>query len=459
VLRRYSEVFRSLCAGADLLCVSLIWAGACLLDARLYGRPPGGEDLVLGAAMLPVWSLLLRRRGLYEAWRERSRLAETRALLETCTLAALALAAATAFWPQVHISLPALLAFWLGATLLLAAWRGTLRTLLRVARRRGYNTRSVLVVGTGPLATAAFERLRGHPETGLQVVGFVGPRRPGGPELRPPVLGDLSAARRLVDELEIDHVVVALERDADTDGAKLLRELAETHATLRIVLDLEGMPRLRTGVEELGGLYLLRLVESPLVGWSRVLKRSFDLTLAAIALLACAPLLAAIAVAILCTSGRPVLYRQTRSTLGGRPFRMLKFRTMRPDAEADGAPGWTVPEDPRRTPIGRLLRRLSLDELPQLWNVLRGEMSLVGPRPERPELVARFSSRLPGYALRHRVRPGLTGLAQVSGCRGDTSLERRLQLDLDYVRSWSLWLDIRILLLTLVRVPRDPSAY
>jgi exopolysaccharide biosynthesis polyprenyl glycosylphosphotransferase len=409
--------------------------------------------------MLPVWHLLLRKRGLYEPWRERSRLAETRALLEACTLASLTLAAATSFWPEARISLPSLLAFWLGASGGLALWRGTLRTLLRTARRRGFNTRSVLILGTGSLALEAFERLRGHPETGLQVVGFVGERPAAPPGLTPPFLGHFSDARRLVDELEIDHVVVALERGDRADPTKLLNELSDSRATLRIVLDLEGLPRLRTGVEELDGLHLLRLVESPLVGWSRVVKRGFDLAAGTLALLLCAPLMGAIALAIVWTSGRPVLYRQTRASLDGRAFRIIKFRTMHSDAEGHSGPRWAEPDDPRRTSLGALLRRLSLDELPQLWNVLRGEMSLVGPRPERPEFVARFSSRLPSYALRHRVRPGITGWAQVNGCRGSTSIERRLQLDLEYVRNWSLWLDVRIVLLTLVRVLGDPNAY
>jgi len=173
-----------------------------------------------------------------------------------------------------------------------------------------------------------------------------------------------------------------------------------------------------------------------------------------------APALAAIALAVRLTSpGGPVLYRQQRMSLDGRLFTMLKFRTMVPDAEAKSGPCWAVPGDPRRTRIGTFLRSYNLDELPQLWNVLRGEMSLVGPRPERPELIHDFRKRFPGYMQRHKVKGGLTGLAQVSGYRGNTPIEGRLEHDLRYAQTWSLALDLKILLLTLLRSFRDPHAY
>jgi len=171
------------------------------------------------------------------------------------------------------------------------------------------------------------------------------------------------------------------------------------------------------------------------------------------------PLLAALALWVRLDSRGPVLYTQERVGLSGKRFRMLKFRTMRVDAEAAGTPGWTKPGDPRRTRAGRILRPLSLDELPQLWNVFRGEMSLVGPRPERPIYVEQFRASVPRYMLRHHMKAGITGWAQVHGLRGDTPLERRIEFDLYYVRNWSLALDVRIILLTLVRVFRDANAH
>jgi exopolysaccharide biosynthesis polyprenyl glycosylphosphotransferase len=201
---------------------------------------------------------------------------------------------------------------------------------------------------------------------------------------------------------------------------------------------------------------VINLRESPLVGWAAIQKRAFDVVVSSLALVLAAPLLAAIALAIRLGSGSPVLYAQERMGLDGRVFRMLKFRTMVPDAEAETGPVWARVGDPRQTRIGNFLRGTSLDELPQLWNVLRGDMSLVGPRPERPVFIEQFRREVPGYMLRHTVKAGLTGWAQVHRWRGDTSLHERIEHDLYYIRNWSLGLDVRILLMTLWRV-RIPS--
>jgi exopolysaccharide biosynthesis polyprenyl glycosylphosphotransferase len=190
-----------------------------------------------------------------------------------------------------------------------------------------------------------------------------------------------------------------------------------------------------------------------------VLKRGFDVAGSALLLIFLAPLLAAIALLIRCLDGRPVLYRQERMGLDGRRFHMLKFRTMRVDAEAETGPVWAVPDDPRRTRLGALLRGLSLDELPQLWNVLGGEMSLVGPRPERPAFIEEFRGRIPQYILRHKVKAGLTGWAQVNGWRGNTPVGARTEHDMYYIEHWSLGLDFKILWLTIWRGLTGRNAY
>ena len=228
---------------------------------------------------------------------------------------------------------------------------------------------------------------------------------------------------------------------------------------MRLIPDLLHVLTLRSSVEELDGLPLINLRESPMVGWAAVQKRAFDAIVASGLLLVLAPLLALAGLAVWASSGRPIFYRQERMGLDGRVFRMLKFRTMRPDAESETGPVWTSPDDPRRTRVGSLLRRTSVDELPQLWNVLRGDMSLVGPRPERPVFIERFRREIPGYMLRHKVRAGLTGWAQVHGWRGDTSLHERVEHDIYYIQNWSLALDLRILLMTLWRGWFHRNAY
>jgi exopolysaccharide biosynthesis polyprenyl glycosylphosphotransferase len=205
-------------------------------------------------------------------------------------------------------------------------------------------------------------------------------------------------------------------------------------------------------VEDFDGLPVINLRESPLVGWAAIQKRAFDVGVSALLIALAAPVMGVIALAIRLSSGAPVLYRQERMGLDGHVFRMLKFRTMVHDAERDTGPVWARRDDPRETRIGSFLRRTSLDELPQLWNVLSGDMSLVGPRPERPVFIEQFRREVPGYMLRHKVKAGLTGWAQVHRWRGDTSLHERIEHDLYYIRNWSFGLDIRILLMTLWRV-------
>jgi Undecaprenyl-phosphate glucose phosphotransferase len=273
-----------------------------------------------------------------------------------------------------------------------------------------------------------------------------------------PVLGTVSELPRLVESAGAEIVYVALPRSEYRAEREALERLSDSTAAVRLVPDLAWAFTLNAGVEDFDGMPVVLVTETPGQGWNAVLKRAFDLALSAFGLLLLWPLMAAVALWVRLDSPGPILYAQERMGMNGRCFRMLKFRTMRMDAEADG-PGWSKPDDPRRTGAGELLRRLSLDELPQLWNVLVGHMSLVGPRPERPMYVEQFREKIPRYMLRHHVKAGLTGWAQVNGLRGDTPLDKRITYDLYYIRHWSLLFDLRILLLTVARVFRDASAH
>jgi Undecaprenyl-phosphate glucose phosphotransferase len=325
------------------------------------------------------------------------------------------------------------------------------RSTLRVLRRRGYNLRYVLVVGAGDLAREVIERLHAHPEAGMRVAGALSgdPGQVGRRVAHVPVVGEYGSLKAALSRRRIDQVVLALPRDENHHLEKLLRELDDELVSVRMVPDLLHVMTLRSSVEDLDGLPTINLRDTPLVGWAAVQKRTFDMAVASLCFLAVSPILLVVALAVRLTSGAPVLYRQERIGLDGRVFAMLKFRTMRSDAEADSGPVWTSADDPRRTRLGAFLRATSLDELPQLWNVVRGDMSLVGPRPERPIFIERFRREIPGYMLRHKVKAGLTGWAQVHGWRGDTSLHERIEHDIYYIQNWSLGLDIRILLLTL----------
>ena len=467
LLRKYNEVFLSLCAIADVSIVALCWAGAYSLrmNAGFLPPPPGpadvGDYILVGAGLIPLFYILLRQRGLYEP-RRGLRLGgdESLKLLQATTYGALIVAAATFFWRNPPVSRLVLLIFWALSSVSLVVFRGSLRAGLAALRKRGFNGRTVLIVGTGTLARAVYERLRDDPESGFHVIGFLGPSRAGLGDRTPPHLGGFSELHGVVSGRQVDQVMIALDRSDSEDPIKFLHELHDTTAAVRLVPDLLGLRTLQAGVEDLSGLPVIRLVESPLVGWNQVIKHAFDLTAASMGLILISPLLAAIALTIRYTSPEgPVLYKQERMGLDGRLFKMLKFRTMVLDAESESGARWAVEDDPRRTRLGALLRKSSLDELPQLWNVLRGEMSLVGPRPERPEFIREFRKQLPGYMLRHKMKAGITGWAQLNGCRGNTSIEKRLDYDMDYARRWSLLFDFKILALTLVRLLRDPNAY
>jgi exopolysaccharide biosynthesis polyprenyl glycosylphosphotransferase len=219
------------------------------------------------------------------------------------------------------------------------------------------------------------------------------------------------------------------------------------------------MLTLRSSVDDLDGLPMISLREGPLMGWAAVQKRVFDLIVSSACVMATSPFLLMIAAAVFFTSGRPIFYSQKRMGLDGKVFDMLKFRTMETGAESFSGPVWTEEKDPRRTALGSFLRRTSLDELPQLWNVLRGDMSLVGPRPERPFFIEQFRGEIPGYMLRHKIKAGVTGWAQVHGWRGNTSIHERVEHDIHYIQNWSLALDVRILVMTLWRGLIHRNAY
>src|SRR5688572_14907128 len=239
----------------------------------------------------------------------------------------------------------------------------------------------------------------------------------------------------------------------------LLDKLTRSIVSIHVVPDLLQFMVLRSRVEDLDGLPTINLSETPLEGWSRFAKRTFDLVVAGLALTALWPLMALIAIAIWLEDRGPVFYRQVRMGLDGKSFDILKFRSMRVGAESDTGAVWADRDDPRRTKVGRLIRAWSLDELPQLWNVLMGDMSVVGPRPERPQFVEQFRAEYPHYMLRHKVRAGMTGWAQVHGWRGNTSIRMRIEHDLYYIENWSLMLDLKILFLTIVHGLKHENAY
>ncbi len=428
------------------------------LEAPL-GVPPLAMYIRSGAVITPVALLVLRTFRLYRSARTGRLGFELLAMVQAMVVVA-ALAGVGSFYARSELSRTVIVMFLLLATFSLASVRIAARMVLRELRRRGKNLRHVLVVGTGEPARMLLRKISSHSDFGLQVHGLVGAhaadldRTHGGL----PVLGVVSDLPRLVQEHGVEIIYIALERREWEAEAEALTLLSDSTVAVRLVPDLTQAFRLNPSVEDFDGMPVVLVTESPEQGWNAVVKRTFDLACSGAGLLVISPVLAVLALAVKLDSPGPVFYAQERVGMNGRRFRMYKFRSMRADAEAHG-PGWTVKDDPRRTTLGSTLRRLSLDELPQLWNVFVGDMSLVGPRPEQPRFVEEFRGSIPRYMLRHHVKAGMTGWAQVNGMRGDTPLEDRIRYDLYYVQNWSLWFDLRILVLTVARVFKDASAY
>jgi Undecaprenyl-phosphate glucose phosphotransferase len=297
------------------------------------------------------------------------------------------------------------------------------------------------------------EKILQHGELGYHVIGFVDDRA-GGDHLGYrglPLLGRLADAPEIIRQENIDHLYVALPLDEHVKMLDLIESTSREMVDVKVVPDLVQLLALRARLEDLDGVPIINIHDVPLQGVNAVIKRTIDLAISSMGLALLALPCGLIALAIKYSSPGPVFYRQERMGLDGKPFMIFKFRSMYTGAEADTGPVFASEQDPRRTPVGKLLRRSNIDELPQLWNVLKGDMSIVGPRPERPLFVAQFKDKIPSYMLRHKVKAGITGWAQVNGWRGNTSIEKRIEYDLYYIENWSVRLDLKIMWLTLLR--------
>jgi Undecaprenyl-phosphate glucose phosphotransferase len=344
------------------------------------------------------------------------------------------------------------------SALLLFAARRFWWALIGSLRARGYNPTPVVIVGTGRVARRTAQAIQKAGWTGMHVYGFIDDE-PSRWSSDLPIVGGISELPRLVLEQGISQVFIALPLSHFAETRRVYEVLSESIVEVRLILDAPPLAPLSLGTTKLDGLTVVGLRENPHYGLNVAVKRGMDISLALLGLLLLSPVMVILAVLIKLTSRGPVFYTQERCGLNNEPFRMVKFRTMTVDAEGQTGPVWAKVGDRRTTWFGAWLRRLSLDELPQLFNVLRGEMSLVGPRPERPVFVERFRKTIPNYMSRHMVKSGMTGWAQVQGWRGNTSLRQRVRHDLYYITHWNPWFDLRILMLTVVRGFFHRNAY
>ena len=322
-------------------------------------------------------------------------------------------------------------------------------------QQRGIGRDRVLIVGSGEMARVVLQRIMWSPQLGYEVVGVVAAgdeeddvADDDGMLTGIPVLGQVYDLPGLIDSKDIDEVIIAIPEKGHREAVKIISMCQRGEVSIKVFPDIFQMVATQPTIDDLGGLPLLSVRDYAMRGYLLLIKRMVDFVAASIILILFSPLILLVALAIRVESPGSVFFVQERMGLDGKPFKILKFRSMRNDSEENG-PGWTVDNDPRQTKLGRWLRRLDVDEWPQLINVLLGEMSLVGPRPEQPYYVEQFSNSVPRYMDRHRARAGMTGWAQVNGLRGDTSVAERTKFDLWYIENWSLLLDLKIVVRTI----------
>jgi Undecaprenyl-phosphate glucose phosphotransferase len=466
MFKRHHQIFTAFRVLLDVAMVAAAFAGAYALrfgSPRTFPYPelpPLRETLTVGALAVVLWPLVLRSVGLYRPQRHKSPLDEVFGVFKATVLAGLLLVAVTYFVREDRYSRGALLIFTVLAFVGVGAMRFLFKEVLQGLRRRGHNLRYVLVLGAGRLARQVLEQIEAHRELGFRPVGCLSLTRSrvGQKVDGTEVIGTVRDLSEVLGRQQIDQVLVALPSRSFHRLPRIMEICADTTVDVKLVPDVYQYATLFGGLEEFGGLPIVNLQSVGVLGINALAKRAFDLILSALFLALLAPLLLLVALLVKLTSPGPVLYRQERVGLDGKPFRMLKFRTMRHHSEQDG-PRFAEPEDPRVTRLGSLLRRASIDELPQLLNVLAGDMSLVGPRPERPIFIDKFRRHIPRYQLRHMVKAGMTGWAQIHGLRGQTSIEKRVEYDLYYIEHWSLLLDLRILARTLAGGFLSRNAY
>ncbi len=443
------------------------------LIAAPKGQPPFEQYLVLMPFIGLLVPLAFNLPGAYRLRRDRTRVDDFFSVLVGSVLVVIVGLLGTLYFEVYYaadaaraqgtyeVSQIAWMIFLIVNVSLTYASREVVRTFMQRRFRAGIGLKRVLLAGTGDLARHVADRLLEHAEFGYQIVGFVDDN---GTEDSMgyrglPLLGSLDDLEQVVRHERIDQLYVALPLEDHVKMLSLIEVASRECIDVKVIPDLLQFIALRARLEELDGVPIININDVPLQGFNGAVKRAIDIGVSMVALAGLAIPFAAIAAAIRLNSPGSIFYRQERMGLDRRPFKVLKFRSMFEDAERETGPVWTRENDPRRTAVGTFLRRFSLDELPQLWNVLWGEMSLVGPRPERPFFVEQFKEKVPQYMLRHKVKSGLTGWAQVNGWRGDTSIEKRIEYDLYYIENWSVSLDFKILWLTVVRVFFHKHAY
>jgi Undecaprenyl-phosphate glucose phosphotransferase len=468
MLRRYAAYFYLIRSVTDVGIIVVVWISVYYVrfHSGLLPVTKGIPDVRQHLSLTPlvaftcyvtcVWS------GLYRSKRMHSLFSQVLNLLKATLLSGVFMLTFFYYLMDAPYSRILLVLFTIMLFFGLSFFHLLIMLILRLLRRKGYNLRHYIVIGADERGRQLVRDIEAMPWLGLKCLFFVDndPARIGTELLGVPIRGPVEKIPQFVNASELDEAYLTLSGSAAQQAYRFLEGLQAAGVTVRIIPDWGNLISLSEPVVvPVGSQILFSAADSPLSGCSMIMKRLFDFTVALLILIIFAMPMLVIALLIKLTSTGPVLYKQTRVGADQKEFVILKFRTMRNDVEGEELPQWTAPDDARRTPLGKWLRRMSLDELPQLINVVMGQMSLVGPRPEHPYFVKQFSEEYKKYMLRHKVKAGMTGWAQVNGFRGSTSVRKRLLYDLYYIRNWSFALDMWILLRTPWHVLRGKNAH
>ncbi len=449
----------------DALVIVIAYVLAWLVKFE-FGRVSGGvlpkEDYFAALLVLvPGYLLLYSAFHLYTPKRTTRTRIEIFTVVKANTVGVFGYLAALYLMHEEDYSRSMIAIFYVINILLASAYRVILRDLLRHFRKKGYNLKHVLLVGYSRAAEQYIERIKQNPAWGYHIMGILDDHVGQDVAFQNiQVIGEVDELYRLLPENNLDEIAITLSLN-DYDRLEEIVSFCEKSGVhTKFIPDYNAVIPTKPYTEDLDGLPVINIRNVPLTsGWNQFLKRSMDLCGGVAACILFSPIMLVCAVLIKATSEGPILFKQERIGLHNRPFYMYKFRSMRLQTEADEKKGWTVKDDPRVTGIGRFMRKTSLDELPQLFNILKGDMSLIGPRPERPQFVEKFKEEIPRYMIKHQVRPGMTGWAQVNGYRGDTSIRKRIDCDIYYIENWTLGLDIKIIMLTFIKGFINKNAY
>jgi len=467
VLKEHHRVVLFLFATCDIVAtIGAFIAAYYIRFHTIFEAPAGIPDIGLYfdpfvfSAIAILWTAAFGIAGLYRPRRLKPRIDEFFKTIYVVFLAVFLLMGVGYLYRDYLFSRGVLLIFLVIDIIAIASFRMVLRGVLAHLRKAGYNLRRLLIVGSGELAKNLIRKIKENPYTGLKIVGAVDNSRRAGERVENDVriVGRIGDTRRLASELGVDQVLITLPYSQHKALERILNDLKDTLIDIKIAPDILQHIMLRSYVEQLDGIPIVNLTYTPLSGWRYRVKRLQDVVFSVLGLAFLSPVFLLVSLIIKCTSKGAVFYRQKRMGLDGKLFTLYKFRTMVDGADQSGRE-WTTKNDPRITGFGAFLRRFSVDEIPQFYSVLKGDMSIVGPRPEQPSFVDEFRNTIPQYMLRHKVKSGMTGLAQVNGWRGDTSMRKRLKSDLYYIENWSLSMDVKILYYTLARAFNQKNAY